>query len=388
MLTLGPNTHSNAVPFPLLGPLASKLAAEWERKSRIREPSLHQLSPYIGKLKSNIASTLITSLTGEDDVIYDPFCGSGSVALESWAARRRVIATDLSPYAVTLTRGKLFPPRNLDEVNIELQRCAIAASRIVRSVDLRKAPKWVRAFYHPETLREMIAWAEVLRRRRSYFLLSCLLGIAHHQRPGFLSYPSSHAVPYLRDRRFPAESYPELYEYRAVFDRLQRKAQRSMKRVLALDHSVERACHLRNAASFLPSSEVNVILTSPPYMRRLDYGRDNRLRLWFLGVADSSALDQVISPRETQFLKLFRKCLRHWQQFLAPGGLCILVVGDSPCRSYGMELPEAIVEIATREVGGYSLDSKCTSTIPDRRRVRRGYTGTKNETVLLLRRST
>src|SRR5258708_20036869 len=50
------------------------------------------------------------------------------------------------------------------------------------------------------------------KQRRSTFLLSCLLAILHHQRPGFLSFPSSHAVPYLRLNSFPRELYPEKKE--------------------------------------------------------------------------------------------------------------------------------------------------------------------------------
>ena len=364
----------------------AKLTSDWYRSAQHHESTLHQLSPYIGKLKSTIASALIRSFTHEGDLIYDPFCGSGSIALEAWAANRRVIATDLSPYAVTLTRAKLSPYLAFEDANAELEMSAVRVNEVIRSIDLRKVPKWVRAFYHPETLREVIAWAEVLKKRRSYFLLSCLLGIVHHQRPGFLSYPSSHAVPYLRDRKFPRDSYPNLYEYRAVYERLQRKLRRSMKRLPTLNSSIERSCYQRSAESFVPAAQVNTILTSPPYMRRLDYGRDNRLRLWFLGSPDWEALDHLISPREVQFLELFRRCLRQWWKVLNPRGICILVVGDSYCRSYGVDLPEAIARIATSEVGGYSVEWKCANNIPDMRRVRRGYNGNKCETILILRR--
>ena len=77
---------------------------------------------------------------------------------------------------------------------------------------VRKVPMWVREFFHPETLRETLAWTLTLRERRRWFLLASLLGILHHQRPGFLSFPSSHTVPYLRKKAFPPAKFPELYE--------------------------------------------------------------------------------------------------------------------------------------------------------------------------------
>src|SRR3989338_7539827 len=79
-----------------------------------RESSLHQIAPYIGKMKSSIAGTLVSEFTRKSQTIYDPFCGSGTVALEAWTAGRNVIANDLSPYAATLTRAKLFPYLSLD----------------------------------------------------------------------------------------------------------------------------------------------------------------------------------------------------------------------------------------------------------------------------------
>lgn len=363
-----------------------KLIAEWKDSAQRTESTLHQLSPYIGKLKSTLAAALIGAFTREGDLVYDPFCGSGSVALEAWSAKRRVVATDLSPYAVTLTLAKLFPHLSIEDANAELEASAIRVSRVIPSIDLRKVPRWVRSFYHPETLREAIAWAYVLKRRKSYFLLSCLMGILHHQRPGFLSYPSSHAVPYLRERKFPRNQHPKLYEYREVRRRLENKLERSLRRLPDLDHEVSRSCHLRNAASFAPKDKIDAIITSPPYMRQLDYGRDNRLRLWFLGQSDWNSLDRRISPTEKQFFALFRQCLKHWLEILSPSGRCILVIGDNHSRIYNMSLPEAIATMAVHEIGRYSLTAKYTETIPDKRRVRRGYQGSKSETVLILRK--
>jgi len=61
--------------------------------------------------------------------------------------------------------------------------------------------------------------------------------------------------------------------------------------------------------------------------------------------------------------------------------------GDSftvQSKVYGASLPEAVEYIATREIGGYKKLFSHTETIPDDRRVRRGYSGCKGETVLVL----
>lgn len=75
--------------------------------------------------------------------------------------------------------------------------------REAASVDLATVPEWVREFFHPDTLREVLIAFRILRQQEDYFLTACLMGILHHVRPGFLSYPASHLVPYLRKNKYP-----------------------------------------------------------------------------------------------------------------------------------------------------------------------------------------
>lgn len=361
--------------------------SDWVGSAWQNESTFHQLSPYIGKTKSSMAASLVARFSKKGDVIYDPFSGCGTVAFEAWAANRHVVANDLSPYANVLTRAKLFPYHSLKDGLKDLRRIEVLVAQEISSVDLRKVPIWVRTFFHPETLREAVAWTAVLKNERRWFLLSCLLGILHHQRPGFLSYPSSHTVPYLRAKKFPKARFPDLYEYRSLKDRLEAKIVRSFRRVPNLDFQLRRRCLSVSADRSIPSDPVDAILTSPPYMRQLDYGRDNRLRLWFLGCTDWNELDETISPRQTEFLTLMERCFRRWRKTLKPGGSCVLVIGNECSREGRNDLPGDIASVATTKIGGYSLVSQYTEIIPNDRRVRRGITGSTSETILVLRNS-
>lgn len=119
-------------------------------------------------------------------------------------------------------------------------------------------------------------------------------------------------------------------------------------------------------------------------MRQLDYGRDNRLRLWFLGCDDWHALDTMISPKEKSFLALMDQCFRRWRMDLKPKGHCVLVVGDACSREGYDNLPERVSHIATQG-HGFTLVSSYTDQIPNKRRVRRGLVGNTSETILVLR---
>lgn len=365
--------------------IADGFASAWHGSVQHSEPTIHQIAPYIGKMKSSMARALISAFTVQSQAVYDPFCGSGTVAFEAWAMGRRVVANDLSPYAVALTRAKLFPCSSLEQAMAHIDSAAATVTAVQSTVDLSSVPDWVQAFFHPETLREAIAWSQVMQAREEHFLLSCLLGILHHQRPGFLSYPSSHTVPYLRNRRFPPSGFPELYEYRPVRERLERKVVRALSRSPALDFRVLRECNLCSAEQTVPAGGADAIVTSPPYMRQLDYGRDNRLRLWFIGCDEWKQLDEKVSPSERQFMDMLSACLKLWHTVLKPGGMCVLVLGDAPSRVYRMPLPDAVAHIATKEIGGYSVAWSLTEEIPNNRRVRRGYCGSQTETILVLR---
>lgn len=364
-----------------------RLIRDWAGSSVKTEAPLHQLSPYIGKIKSSMAASLVGQFTERGDVVYDPFCGSGTVVLAAWLAGRRVVANDLSPYAYELTRAKLFPYTSAGDAIEDIAKFASSAAAMRDTVDLRTVPPWVREFFHQETLREIVAWSKVLKRSRASFLMACLLGILHHQRPGFLSFPSSHTVPYLRTKRFPAGRFPELYGYRSLRDRLEAKVKRALRRLPDLDFGIDRRCFSKNASRLLLSEPVHAIITSPPYMRQLDYGRDNRLRLWFLGTTDWNALDQTVTPSEAEFLDLMRRCLTLWRNLLFKDRYCVLVLGDAVSRLYRKPLPDVVCQIAVNEVGGFSFELAHKDRIPTVRRVRRNCRGNLSETILVLRRS-
>lgn len=349
------------------------------------ECTLHQISPYIGKIKSSFAAQLIETFAEPGQTIYDPFCGSGGVLLEAWAKGCSALGNDLSPYARLITKAKLFPPRSVFAAMQRISEAAEEVSLRQSAISIGDYEPEIKRFFHPKTFQEILAWVSVLSEWKEDFLLAALMGILHHQRPGFLSYPSSHTVPYLRSRLFPKRQFPEMYHYRPVRVRLEKKIHRALKRVPDFDRKLYRGCVAHDAATFIPARRVDGIITSPPYMRQLDYGRDNRLRLWFLGVNDWKGLDSRVSPSETEFLDVIRKCLRNWKSILSHDAWCILVLGDSYARSYQMPLPDAIRHIALNEVKGFRCEWNYTDHIPALRRVRREFRGNSSETILALR---
>lgn len=350
----------------------------------LKTERLHTVAPYIGKMRPEIAGWAIETVSKPGDLVYDPFCGSGTVLLEAWLKGREAVGTDLNPYACLISRAKLNPymPHDVDNVPEKLDYYAALVAKIKPTVTLDDIPEWVREFYNPETLVDLLAWVKVLKTSNDDFGLACLLSLAHHQRPGFLSYPSSHTVPYLRTKKFPPSEFPELYEYRPVLPRLEKKILRVYNSLPSLDFSLSRNIYQQSASSIETERKVDAIITSPPYMGQLDYARDNRLRLYLMGVENWSALNKEISPSATRFVEEFSTCLNSWRKNLRHGGKLAIFVGTTT-NTTKKRLDDIVIDLINNEWPDYELTDTISSEIPESRRARKNCKGSVAESLLI-----
>src|SRR5260370_13762059 len=120
----------------------TNLRRSWSESTLGTESTFHQLAPYIGKLKSRIASSLIRQYSKKGDTIFEPFSGSGVVPLEALMAGRGVIANDLNPYAAVLTQAKIFPIPTLDSAIRIAQRYVTQAKAAAAKTLVPRAPAW------------------------------------------------------------------------------------------------------------------------------------------------------------------------------------------------------------------------------------------------------
>ncbi|MBL7201126.1 MAG: DNA adenine methylase [Anaerolineae bacterium] len=363
----------------------------WHGSFNSRECTLQQLSPYVGKMKSGMAKALVNVYSKPGDTVLDPFSGSGVVPLEAVLAGRRAWANDLSPYAYVLTRGKLGTPGSERLAMQRARELIDAVEQEAPSVDLAVVPEWVCEFFHPDTLREALAAFRILRQKRDYFLTACLLGILHHVRPGFLSFPASHLVPYLRKNKYPPDEFPDMYAYRDLRSRLLAKVKRAYRRhMLPIDWE-ERQYHVWQVnAMNLPIQDetVNAVVSSPPYFGALDYARDNRLRLWFLGCEDWRELDASLTANRKAYLLQMTTCLQEIYRVLEATSYCVLVLGDVERDGKIRRTAEILAELAIDATrGGFEIETIYDDRIPDERRSRRKTRTTKFERILVMRKS-
>ena len=362
----------------------------WHGSFNGRESTIQQLAPYVGKMKSGMSRVLVNLYSRPGDIVLDPFSGSGVVPLESALAGRIAWANDLSPYAYVLTRGKSETPGSERTALKQTEALLEAVEKDAPFVDLEPIPVWVREFFHPDTLREIITAFRILRQRENYFLTACLLGILQHVRPGFLSFPASHLVPYLRRNKYPTELFPEMYVYRDLRSRLLAKVKRVYRRhMLPVDWEQRgyQVWQINSMSLPIEDHTVDTIISSPPYYGALDYARDNRLRLWFLGCENWKELDASLTANSKVYLPQMTKCLQEMNRVLKPEGHCVLVLGDVDRDGRTKRTAEILGALAKEVTDSqFVVDTIYDDLIPDDRRTRRRTKTTKFERILVMRK--
>jgi DNA methylase len=371
--------------YEIIKPIMEEAPSDWQDSCTYNESALHQLSPYIGKLKSSIAHSLIEQYSSREDLVVDPFSGSGTIPLEATIMGRHTFASDIGIYARVLNDGKLFAPQTMEEAIAAALRMLKRASKM-GTPDFEKVPQWVQDFFNPRTLHEILNFAQVCRESKNYFIFSCFLGILHHQRPGFLSYPSSHLTPYLRDKKYPREKYPEMYEYRDISSRLIKKIQRAYKRHNEASVNIARTYRKGSIENITLPDKFDCLITSPPYMNTLDYGRDNRLRLWFIDPCFNKPIDSKTTKDKAAFHSAMKSLATKVENGLKPQGYCVLVVGEKS-KHLIQYLAGHIYNTFNEYAPSLELEKVIVDKIPDIRRARRNCNGTKKEHILIFRKN-
>jgi hypothetical protein len=230
----------------------------------------------------------LVALTPNATTILDPFCGSGTVVIESLVAGARSLGVDLSPLAVALARVKCHRSTNGERKRLVSVAHAVAnEARSQVGGDIREvAPVNESHWFLPHTLRELIALRASIRaqpegfvRDALWMLFSAIIVKVSHQ--------SSDSNTDVRRKHI---------EPGACFSLLTRKsfelahASAELARVippdtLAADIRVDDATTLAT----IESESVDAIMTSPPYAANYDYAAHHARRYAWLDM-DASAM--------------------------------------------------------------------------------------------------
>ena len=327
----------------------------WTSRQR-QACSIHEVS-YRACFKPQLPAYFIERLSEEGDLVYDPFSGRGTTAVEAALLGRRVIANDINPLSVVFARPRLEVP-HVSEVDTRLN--AIDLEQRVRPVlDLSM-------FFHPDTERELLnlrAYLNARRRSRGEDAIDRWIRMVATNRltghsSGFFSVytlPPNQAVTPEGQLRIN-QRLDQKPAYRNVRELILRKSMQLQSGLATTDRErLRRAAALARflecpAATTLAidSNVVQLTVTSPPFLDVVQYAKDNWLRCWFNGL-DAKAIgrrmtlmrsvDEWSAAMQAVFAELYRVTRR--------GGWVAFEVGEVRRGEVRLEEVIAPVGLAT-----------------------------------------
>ena len=120
--------------------------------------ALHYAISYRASFKPELPAYFIGQLCPPDGLVYDPFSGRGTTALQANLMGRVAAASDVNPLAILMTSAKCRPV-TLDAIKERLAQVDWDAEPPLDGEPVEDlAP-----FYHPDTLRQLVNLKAFLR---------------------------------------------------------------------------------------------------------------------------------------------------------------------------------------------------------------------------------
>jgi hypothetical protein len=351
----------------------------------------------------------IEQCSRQGDVVFDPFAGRGTTPLEACLAGRIGIGSDANPLAALMTAAKVRPA-SVSELMDRVRYLRIAYSRA--DVVETAPPEIQMLFDGRRTLPQLLFLRSRLKKNLDCdrFLLGTLCGILHGNHPLdprnartlSISMPNTFCMAPGYIRRYVRSHKLRKYPV-DVFDCLERRLLHLFRDAAPVVRGRARRSDARQVSTWLPKESVSLIVTSPPYLQAVRYGKFNWIRLWLLGhsVEDVDRKvhvertdlrlrlsDRFALPRYCDFIE---STLKECSAILKPGGSCVLVIGDvrTP-HGDDLNLARAVWSRVKRDVN-LRLESEMVDEIKTSIKVTRIWGGrrglaTNRDRILLLRK--
>ncbi len=345
----------------------------------------HNYHRYPAKFIPQLVSRLIQENTGEDDLICDPFMGSGTTLVEALVNRRKSHGVDINPVAVLISRAKttaIAPPALKEEVSYILRKIKSdieyvhkGGTELPPDILINPIPVNKRIDYWFPS-RQKTDLAIILSRIRSIeceiiqrFLLCSFSNI--------LKQCSRWMMRSVKPTVDQHKTLPDAYRtFENQTKRMMIKNEELWKRIGGLD--IE--CHIEEGDArniSLPNSSTAFIVTSPPYVTSYEYGDIHQLTaIWldytkdiaefrtkFIGsnkrrrgnpkihsqvgksiVERLNMIDKRVAHGVEQYFFEMQECFQEMFRILKYGGRVSVVVGDTELRKVEIQNADFFTE--------------------------------------------
>lgn len=275
--------------------------------------------------------------------------GRGTSLVEAALLGRTPFGCDINPLSVFLTRPRLNPP-TLEQIATRLGEVPLD--------NHKEWPEELLVFYHPETLKKLVALKEYLLRRTAsgeldaaddWIRMVAINRLTGHS-PGFFSVytlppnqsasiKSQQKINLTRNQTPPERNFVQiiLKKSRILLKDCDAKTR------LSLAKNSERALLVTQLASNtpqIPGNSVSLAVTSPPFLDIVDYAGDNWLRCWFAGI-DPKSVKLTVPRKLDDWEGAMTGVFHELHRVLKPGGHVAFEVGE--VRGGSIKLEETVL---------------------------------------------
>ncbi len=321
----------------------------WTSQQR-QANAIHEVS-YRACFKPQLPRFFINLFTLKNNIVYDPFNGRGTTVIEAALLGRNVIANDVNPLSLILTKPRINIP-SLETIEKRLMEIPFS-KKVKADIDLSM-------FYHRDTLSELISLKNYLKEKHTsgkeddadcWIRMVATNRLTGHSNGFFSVYtlPPNQAVSAARQKKINAERNQKP-EYRDVRTLILKKTKVLLRDIKG--HSTQKtiAAFLNKDASetkTIKNDSVSLTVTSPPFLDVVQYADDNWLRCWFNNI-DIEEISRKITMSKTvkdwsvKMQSVFNELYRITQE----NGVVAFEVGE--VRNGKIKLEEAVVPLGLK----------------------------------------
>ncbi|WP_036096160.1 DNA methyltransferase [Leptospira weilii] len=322
----------------------------WTSRQR-QSHSIHYSVSYRASFKPELPAFFLDRyLSKKKSVVLDPFGGRGTTSIQANLEGHAAIHNDISPMSLFLAKSRQTIPsferleKNLDRLDLK------------KKTPEEKEDKDLLAFYHKDTLNEIKNLKRIVSgdfTPEIQYIGITALSRLHGHSDGFFSvysFPQISIPPAAQKRNNEKKGIKP--EYKEIKSRILQKMKRDLKTPLPpFYHDFSHRNRYTNHSSlFLESLEDSVadlVVTSPPFLDKVNYEEDNWLRYWFLEIELPDHKKPSIFSTLGAWTEFIHGSLKELSRVLKPDGVCVMEVGDIKKGATVFNLDEYVIQAAS-----------------------------------------
>lgn len=385
----------------------------WDFRKADTKRLTHGIHPYPAMMIPQVAARLISSYGAAGDVLFDPYCGTGTSLLEAKLTSMDAVGTDLNPLARLIASvktteqdaGKLA--KHIDRFETWAQKAA-AGSPAAHNAAISdngevKIPNFPNIdYWFAEEIQYDLAVISHFIDSVANSEIANFLKVAFSQTIRECSWTKNSEFKLVRMKDEQRERFePDAY---GTMTEILRRNHMAMQNLSEISPSgVAKVCSFDTVegipGNVIPPESVDLVVTSPPYgdsRTTVAYGQFSRLSNQWLGFHEASRLDNdlmggrggshekkfgvpAIDDTVTEIAKVdqkragevvsffsdYQKSICNVAQVVKPGGTACYVVGNRTVK--GVQIPTDEITASFFEANGFTHLKSIVRNIPNKR---------------------